>query len=404
MALLIGAVYLSLTASTGLPGQSHRYVKAAFTSVGGLRVGDDVRKASVRVGQVTEIALEGDHALVTMQLDRGEPAYRNARVAIQSRSALGQNFIAFDAGTEDSGAMPDGATIGTGRATVPSSLDEVLGTFDPRTRDATSSLLREVGGGLAGHSRDLHDVTLTGADTLRNLGVVTEALAAPSADLAGLLNETDALAARFRGRQSQVESLTRTLGQTLAGLGTEGGKPLEDSLALAPSALSSTRAALSELEGPLADVRDSMKALAPGARALGSASGDLRGLLRESLVPLSKVPGVADEALPAVESLTELMDDARPLAPRLETLFEATKEPAAVLAPYAPEISRFFTYWVSANRFRDASGHYLRIDLVIRPESVLGAAGVKDPLLHRNPYPAPGQAAHDRAATLLGGN
>ena len=96
VAFFVAAVYLSLTASSGLPGQSHRRVDAAFGTVGGLRVGDEVRKASVRVGQVADIQLRDDHAVVTLQLDSDETVYRDATVAIESRSALGQNFVELE--------------------------------------------------------------------------------------------------------------------------------------------------------------------------------------------------------------------------------------------------------------------------------------------------------------------
>ena len=61
IAVILGlalSLYLSLTASTGLPGQSFRMVRADFDHVGGLREGDDVRTASVRIGQVRSITSE----------------------------------------------------------------------------------------------------------------------------------------------------------------------------------------------------------------------------------------------------------------------------------------------------------------------------------------------------------
>jgi phospholipid/cholesterol/gamma-HCH transport system substrate-binding protein len=400
----IGAVYIALTASTGLPGQSHRIVKAEFPSVGGLRVGDDVRKASVRVGQVTGIALGSDDAVVTLQLGKNEPVYRDATVSVESRSALGQNFVALDAGSPKSGSLPKNGKIPVANATGPASLDEVLSTFDPKTRAALASSLRQVGGGLAGHGDDLHSLVLNSPDLLRDLGTVSRSLSSQDADLAGLLSSTRTLAGRFDGRQQQLADLTRNLDKTFGALAVDGGKPISQTLKSAPGTLQHTRAAMDALQQPLTDLHQSMKALSGGARALGAATPDLRGALSEAVAPLGKVPGVSRQALPAVDSLTKLLRDARPLAPKVATLLDSTHQPSAALGPYASEISRFFTYWVSANRFFDKSGHYLRIDLVIRPESITGVVPIRDPLVHRDPYPAPGQASNDRATTLLGGN
>jgi phospholipid/cholesterol/gamma-HCH transport system substrate-binding protein len=404
VAFFVGAVYLALTASSGLPGQSHRLVHAAFPTVGGLRVGDEVRKASVRIGQVSDITLDGDRALVTLQLDSDETVYRNATVAIESRSALGQNFVALAAGAPGAGDLADGQLIPTSHAHGPASLDDVLSTFDPKTRAATSSAIRELGGGLAGHGDELHAAVLNAPDLLRDLGTVSRAAAAPSTDLAGLLRSTEALASRFDGREQQLAELTDDVSITLSSLAVDDGRALGDTISQAPATLSQARTALVALQTPLSDLQRGMESLRPGARALGAATPNLRGALRESLVPLGKVASVAQQAQPAVAGLRDLLHDARPLAPRLEDLLASTHSPAAVLAPYAPEISRFFTWWSSANRFSDKSGNYLRIELLFRPESVAGASGLSDPLLHRNPYPAPGQAPRDRANSIVGSN
>lgn len=404
MVALIGAVYLALTASRGLPGQDHRLVRAEFDSVGGLRVGDDVREASVRVGQVRGVELKGDLALVTMQLDEDAEVYQNARVSVQSRSALGQNFIALEAGDAASGALPDDATIPTARTTQPTTLDEVLSVLDAKTRKQLAASLQQVGGGLVGHSQNLHDAALHADELLGDLRVVGRAASADPDELTGLIRSTGDLASRFRGRGHQVTALTENLGRTLEAIAVDGGDPLDRTLQAAPETLEAVRTSMVDLRSPVQDLERSMATLRPGAEALGRATPDLRGTLREVVGPLGRVVDVADRSVPAVDSLTDLVDDARPLAPRLEKTLASAHRPSAVLAPYAPEIAQMFTYWVSANKHRDSSGHYLRITLVLRPENVTGTVPIRDPFVHRNPYPAPGQAQRDRADSILGSN
>jgi len=404
LAALVGAVYLALTASRGLPGQDHRLVRAEFSSVGGLRVGDDVRKASVRVGQVREVELEDDHAVVTMQLDADALVYEDARAAVQSRSALGQNFIALESGDPASGSLGNDSSIPLSRTTPPAILDEALSALDTKTRRNAAATLQQVGGGLAGHSQDLHDAALHADDLLRDLRVVARAASADPSELEGLIESTSDLAARFRGRDDQVASLIDNLGRTLDAVGVDDGAAVGRTLKAAPGTLDQVRASMVDLRTPLADLERAMVTLRPGATALGRATPDLRGTLREAVGPLGRVAEVAKQAVPAVGSLNRLMIDARPLAGRAEKTLASTHEPSAVLAPYAPEISQFFTYWVSANKPQDASGHYLRINLIFRPESLDGTLPIRDPFVHRNAYPAPGQAQRDRATTIFGSN
>jgi phospholipid/cholesterol/gamma-HCH transport system substrate-binding protein len=403
LAAFVGALYLALTAGSGLPGKNVTAVKAQFTDVGGLRVGDDVREASSRIGQVRSIRLDGNRPVVTLQLDGSRNIYKNARAAVWARSALGQNFVELSRGTSTAGRMARGDVISSKRTVPPAQLDQLLSVLDAPTRKSAAGLIRETGGGVAGHSEDLSVALGHAPELLDDLGTVSSAASSKSADLPAMLRATDTLATRFAGREATVTSLVKQLDSTLEAVAVDHAKPLRTVLAEAPPTLSKTREALVELHQPLADLESGMTTLRPGAHALGESTEDLRGTLGEAVEPLDKVGGVAKQAQPAVADLTDLFADARPLAPRVGEALGSARVPAGVLAPYSPEISRFFTYWSDANRYSDKSGHYLRIGLVLRPESVDGIDGVPDPLVHRNAYPGPGQASRDRMSTILGG-
>ncbi len=405
LAVLLGlalALYLSLTASTGLPGQSFRTAKAAFDDVGGLRVGDDVRIASVRVGQVRSITYSDDKARVEMQMNPDQKLFRDASALVVARSALGQNFVMIDPGKHAAGELAEGGQLDPAAVTSPVNLDQVLSVLDGRTRKATASLIDEAGTGAAGHAPDIADLLEHAPELLSDLRVVARTLAAPEAGLDEFIQSSDALAGRFDDRTEQVGRLIRDLGTTMDALGVDDGQPLGETIDEAVPALDSTTVAMKDLRTPLTQLDSGMRALRPGANALGAATPTLRAVLREGDPVLEKVPGLSDDAVPAVSALAGAMDDARPLADRLTKTFGTASEPLAVLAPYTPEIISFFERWTSANQYGDKSGNSLRIDLVVRPESITGVLPVRDPLVHRNPYPAPGQADRDRATSLLG--
>lgn len=399
---LVLALYLSLTASTGLPGQSFRTTSAAFDDVGGLREGDDVRTASVRIGQVRSIRYVDGRAKVVMQLDTDQDVYRDASAMVVARSALGQNFVMLNPGTAATGQMPEGGKVDDGKVVSPVNLDQVLSVLDRPTRKATASLIDETGTGAAGHALDLADALESAPELLSDLRVLSRTLAAPEAELDEFLRSSESLAGRFDGRTERVGALMRDMSTTMDALGVDDGTPLQGTIEAAAPALETTTQALKDLRGPLEQLDSGMRALRPGAHALGDATPTLRAVLREGQPVLDEVPGVAKDATPAVSSLAGAMDDARPLADRLKKTFNAGSGLTAVLAPYIPEFIRFFERWNSANQYGDKSGHSLRITLVVRPESITGTLPIKDPLVHRNPYPAPGQADGDRATTLLG--
>ncbi|WP_116200535.1 MlaD family protein [Amycolatopsis circi] len=401
------AVYVAITANSGLPGVSGTTVRAAFDDVGALRAGDDVRIANVRVGQVKDIQLVDGKPLVTMGLDGDRKIYRDAgatAASIGARSALGQKYVDLQPGNPAAGQLPADSVIPAGKTVGSQELADVLRVLDAPTRQALGSTLREAGGGLGGHSQDLKDAASALPQELPDLGVVSRALSArDGADLAGLLKTADSLSVSFQGHQQQLAQLTQRLGTTLQSLNVDRGKPLADSLSKAPSTLADVKGALGGLNGPLGQTEQAVRTLRPGAEALGQATPDVRGVLREGVPSLDKVPGVAAQADPAVTDLTHVMTDAKPLAPRLTAAIGAAKDPVGVLAPYAPEVSMFFSYAADALHLGDAAGHWLRFYPVLNLESADGTLPIADPTVARDAYPAPGQAAKEKKNGLLGG-
>ena len=72
----VSMLLTTLVAGTlmGGAGDGERY-DAVFSSASGLREGDDVRIAGVRVGKVEEVVLDGDHARVTFSVSHDQKVY-----------------------------------------------------------------------------------------------------------------------------------------------------------------------------------------------------------------------------------------------------------------------------------------------------------------------------------------
>lgn len=401
--LLAVSLYAAIFASAGLPGSSREYVSARFDDVGGLRAGDDVREASVRVGRVDSIELDGNQAVVRLQLSGDKPVYADASAAVWARSGLGQNFVELNRGHSDAGTL-EGDELPASQTLPASQLDQLLSVLDGPTREGLSTTLREVGGGVEGHSADLAAFLTHAPEILGDLGTVSRATASQRADLAGLLDASGDLASRFRGREDRIDSLLGKMDTTLRALDADRGQAISDTLDKAPDALEAADQGLASLEQPLVNLEAAARALQPGTAALGKSTPALRAVLRDGQAPLGKVPGVADAAEPALAGLSTAVSDVRPVAERLEDTFDYADVLASYMSPYASDISQFFDYWHSADGNSDSLGHYLRLGFVIRPESIDGILPVADPFTHRNPYPAPGTAQLDRANGLLGGN
>jgi phospholipid/cholesterol/gamma-HCH transport system substrate-binding protein len=398
------ALFVALDAANGLPGTSGTVVNAAFSNVNGLYTGNDVRIAGIWVGRVKAIDLRHGQALVTIDLDSHLPVYRDASATIADQSPLGEEYVDLNPGHSSAGAMTADGTIPESRTTAAQNLADLLQVLDAPTRNALGSTVRQVGDGLASHVQDLHDAGAALPAELPDLGAISRALSANSgAGTTELLHAANSLASSFMGRQQQIAALLGKLNTTFAAVDVNDGKPLASTIDQAPAALSNTRGALDSLQSPLVNAQQALTSLRPGAVALGQATPDLRGVLREGVGPMERLTGVDEQAVPAVTSLTTTMQDARPIAPLLSQALGTATYPLAVISPYAPDISLFFTYFSSAMQYGDAAGHFLRIYPPITSQAVTGLLPIQDPTSSYDAYAPPGVAYKEKQTAPLGG-
>lgn len=395
LAVTAVVVGVSLESPKGIPFEKETFVKAAFNDVQGLRDGAEVRVGQVRAGRVSAIALDGDHAVVTLEIRSPEVrhVYRNATAVVTNRSLLGQKFVELRPGVPSAGELPEGAVIPASQTQSSTQLLELLQVFDGPTRRATAGSLQELGNGAAGHAADLRDAIDAGPEILPDLGAVSRALAVrDGADFISMMRSLESLSRRFEGRGSEIKELTSQFADTLDAIGVDEGRHLEDTLGEAPESMRELRTALVRLQEPLRSTDTAMTSLRPGAQALATATLDLRGVLREGIHPLRKVPGVSGLAQPAMGDLTHVVRDARPLAHKFAEAVTLAASPLSVLGPYSPEIAAWFTNWNAALSDADSGGHWLRFTVVPATDSVTGNLPGRDPLTNSDAYPEPGQA------------
>lgn len=403
LTLLILVVYLTFKAQTGLPFAPTTTVRALVENVHSLRANDDVRRLSKRIGRVSAIAYDGDRsggvAEVTMAIDGDVEVYRDAHAEIWDVSALATKFVELDLGTAAAGPLGD-RPIPAARTVGSADLYQLLDVLDKPTRDAATRVVRELGGGSAGHGKDLQDALTNAPDLLADLGTVSRALAAKETGLPDLLRDVDQLAGRFRDRQQELAALVDRSARTMRAVSVDGGRPLADTLGRLPSTLDSARGMLDAARQPLADTASAMRELEPGAGALARSETDLRGVLVGGVPVAGKVPGVARQAEPVVEDLTRTLADARPLAPPLRAAIGDLLTPLRVLAPYAPEIGQLFVRGHSFVSEGPADGiRYARLGLAPGLATATGGL-LASGNYAQNQYPAPGQASYDRATGL----
>lgn len=334
--------------------------------------------------------------MVTLRIDGEFPVYADASAVIEDESALGRKYLNLDPGTPAAGLLGDRA-IGADRTTDSVALDDLFNIFDEPTRDGLSTGLVELGGGAIGHGKDLRDLISSSPELLPDLGTVSAAVSSPDAQLPELLRSVNTLAGRFDGRQQQLSALLGEADATFRALTVDEAAPLAETLHAVAPALRAARPALDGLEQPLDHVRSTLATMRSGAQALGESADDLRGALRAGVEPLSQVPGVSDEAKPAVDDLTATFADLRPVVDPLDKALDKGDDLLDGLSPYATDVGRFFHQLENPDGLLSGSfapgQHYFQV-ITAFPLTPIHGSG-PDPFVKTDPYPEPGGGAFE---------
>jgi len=130
MACLVVLVILANTMMNQVAGGTRAFT-ADFTNVSGLRPGDDVRAAGVKVGRVQKVELHEGVARVSFDLAKKQPIYSDTRLSVRYQNLLGQRYLAMLPGPDSSKALSAGATVPIGRTDPGFDLTALLNGFEP---------------------------------------------------------------------------------------------------------------------------------------------------------------------------------------------------------------------------------------------------------------------------------
>jgi phospholipid/cholesterol/gamma-HCH transport system substrate-binding protein len=311
--VIIGAVGLGVIAAMlllafnieSLPFLAGRKHAAALSEAGGLKSGDDVRIAGVKVGKVTSVDLERRHVKVEFRVDKDTTLGSKTSAAVRIKTILGQKFLALDpaGGGELSTEIPLSRTtpaydvvdafsdlaVNTERTDtqqLATALDTVADTF----RDSPEEVRAAVDG-LGRLSRTIASRDAQLRTLLEHANGVTGVLSARNAEIVKLLGDGDLLLQELRKRRADIHTLlvsTATLADQLTGL-------VRDNREAIRPALQNLKNVLAVLQANQANLDRGIELLAPFVRVFANTIGNGRWFdtYIHNLVPVPGGPGGA---------------------------------------------------------------------------------------------------------------
>jgi|SRR5438128_1804715 len=412
--IVIVAVFLAYNANSGLPFVPTYELKAQVPSAANLVPGNDVRIGGHRVGAVDLVKPVrqrggGAIAILTMKLDKSvQPLPIDSTILTRSRSALGLKYVQLTPGTSSVGYRP-GDTMPLTRATPrPVEIDEVLNTFDQRTREGIRGSLVGFGNGLAGRGLDLNAVISELPTLFGNLQPVAANLADSRTrlrDLFPALERAARIVAPVANTQAQ---LFVNLDTTFRALANVARPSIQDTISNTPPTLDSGIAGFPIQRPFLENTAAFARELQPGAAVLPTTLPALADALQFGIPALNRTPDLAHRLTGVFRALRRFADD--PMVPlgirRLTDTVTTLRPTLRFLAP-TQTVCNYVTLWFrnisSLLSEGDQNGTWQRFIIVATPtgpnsetgpSSAPANGGGTDNFLHSNTYPnsaAPGQ-------------
>lgn len=258
---------------------------AAFTESGGLKPGDEVRIAGVRVGKVDEVALRDGRVVASFKVDSDEAFGTETRAAIKVKTLLGAMFLSLE--PAGGGRLAEGTTIPVERTSSPydvveafeglagtteridtDQLAEALTTMADLTRN-TPEEFREALDGVTRLSANVAAKDQQINELLGNLDKVARVLDERDEDIIALMRDADVLFRALVGRREAIHDLlesTSTLSRELTLLVRQSRADLKPAL----THLENVVAVLNKNEDNL---DNSLRLMAPFYRVFASTLG-----------------------------------------------------------------------------------------------------------------------------------
>lgn len=245
--LVLAVAFVGALNMSALPLIGGGSVRAAmFAESGGLRPGDEVRVAGVRVGEVTAVEIDGEQVRVEFRTKDVALPDRTA-AAIKVKTMLGQKYLSLDPlGTGDlDGAIPlDRTTTPYDVNAAFSDLATNVEAIDTQQMEAsmraltaafrdTPESVQKMVGGLTALSRTISSRDDDLAKLMTSTEEVTGTLAERKTEIASLITDGSDLLGELQKRRKAVRAMlkgTADLGTQLQGLVKDNEKSLAPAL------------------------------------------------------------------------------------------------------------------------------------------------------------------------------
>lgn len=391
-------LFLWLAFGGPIPLQPKGYrFSASFGEATQLAKEADVRISGVTVGKVKEIdTTSGGRAKTIMQIDRKyAPIPKDTKAILRQKTLLGETYVELSPGHKSAGALPENGALKTAQVSDTVELDEILSTFDQKTRDAFQTWLQSQAVAISGRGKDINDALGNLAPFAVDTNALLKILNAQSTDVRDVVNGTgdvfDALTARDHQLRDLITNSNRVFETT-----AQRDEDLKALFRALPTFETESEKTVKRLTAFAKNTNPLVTQLRPVARELSPTLQELQGLapdLKAFFHDLDPLIDASEQGLPAVQAFLKQLS---PFLGQLDAPLAQLNPVLSFVGQYKGELNAFFANVVASTQASTPTSgeplHYLRTLNPINLEN-LAIYPRRLPTNRPNPYQKPGAFA-----------
>lgn len=271
------------TLGRSVEGQTKTY-SAVFTDALGLKEGDDVRMAGVRVGKIDKIELgDGNNAQVSFVVQDEQTLFGNTKALVRYQNLIGQRYLALEPGKGgDASELPVKGTIPVDRTEPSFDISALLNGFQPlfqvldpqQVNRLSETFVLALQGDRVSLSSFITQAATLASDFQRRDAILSDVITNLSGIMSGLAKRGD-----------ELETLITQTRSLVGGL-YEQGQSLQQSTVQIADATTSLVDMVGTIEPKLATVQnstsDALSLLLSNGAKLDQAAVDLPAILADA--------------------------------------------------------------------------------------------------------------------------
>ncbi|MCZ4491335.1 MAG: phospholipid/cholesterol/gamma-HCH transport system substrate-binding protein [Baekduia sp.] len=374
-------------------------VHVAFPEATALANQSDVRISGVSVGKVVKLGrAPGNRTQATIQLKpQFAPIPRDTKAILRVKSLLGETFVELSPGNRRGPTVPDDGALANASVSPTVELDELLSTFDAKTRTAFRTWMQSQAAAVQGRGQDINaffgqlpgftekfDRLFTTLDAqqaatskaISTTAEVFDAISRREGELRGLVTDSQRLFATTHARNRQLAQIF----QKLPRFERESSATLPKLTAFGEQA----QPVIAQLQPAATQMKPAFAALKDLAPQFDGFFGQLQDVVNASEAGLPAFDRILGNLPPLLDAFQPFLRNANPMVD--------------YIGNNKREVTSFFANTTAAAQARDlketlpgshGAVHYLRTSQALTPESLtfypqpLGSTRL-------NPYPKPG--------------